>query len=245
MRKAEEEKSERAIIRVVDPCRPLEFDMTRPLEVEVGCGKGRFLTARAAAHPEIEFLGIERMLGRVRSFAGKCARLGIENAHVLRLEALYTFHYLLPAHGLRRVYVFFPDPWPKKRHHSHRLFGPLFLNALWKRLECGGRIEFATDHEEYFGAVCECFAADARFREVEAMARPKEVWTEFEAGFREKGLPIYSAAWEALEGDDAPLEPLTIPPEAEPREGIVRRVTNDFEENGNENKNDKEGKTEE
>lgn len=247
MRKAEEELNERAIIRVVNPCRPLEFDLARPLEVEVGCGKGRFLTARAAAHPEIEFLGIERMLGRVRSFAGKCARLGIENAHVLRLEALYTFHYLLPVHGLRRVYVFFPDPWPKKRHHSHRLFGPLFLNALWKRLEKGGRIEFATDHAEYFGAVCECFAADARFRKVEAMARPKEVWTEFETGFREKGLPIYSAAWEALDGDDAPLEPLTIPPEAEPREGIVRRVTNDFEENEteNENKNDKEGKTEE
>ena len=245
MRKAEEELNERAIIRVVNPCRPLEFDLARPLEVEVGCGKGRFLTARAAAHPEIEFLGIERMLGRVRSFAGKCARLGIENAHVLRLEALYTFHYLLPVHGLRRVYVFFPDPWPKKRHHSHRLFGPLFLNALWKRLEKGGRIEFATDHAEYFGAVCECFAADARFRKVEAMARPKEVWTEFETGFREKGLPIYSAAWEALDGDDAPLEPLTIPPEAEPREGIVRRVTNDFEENETKNENNNEGKTEE
>ncbi len=245
MRKAEEELNERAIIRVVDPCRPLEFDWTRPLEVEVGCGKGRFLTARAAAHPEIEFLGIERMLGRVRSFAAKCARLGIENAHVLRLEALYTFHYLLPAHRLRRVYVFFPDPWPKKRHHSHRLFGPLFLNALWKRLEKGGRIEFATDHAEYFGAVCECFAADARFREVEAMPRPKDVWTEFETGFREKGLPIYSAAWEALDGDDAPLEPLTIPPEAEPREGIVRRVTNDFDENEIENENNNEGKIEE
>ena len=225
MRKVEVDSSGQAIIHVADPCRPLEFDSRRPLEVEVGCGKGRFLTARAAAHPECEFLGIERMLGRVRSFDAKCARLKITNAHVLRLEALYTFHYLLPAHRLHRVYVFFPDPWPKKRHHSHRLFGPLFLNALWKRLELGGRIEFATDHAEYFGAVCACFAADERFREVEPMPRPQEVWTEFETGFREKGLPIYSAAWEALEADDAPLAPLTIPPEAEPREGIVRRVS--------------------
>lgn len=210
------------LITVTDPCKPLEIDLGRPLEIEVGCGKGKFLTARAAANPDCDFLGIERMLERVRLFAGKCRRGNITNAKILRLEALYTFHYLLPAHHARRVYVFFPDPWPKKKHHSHRLFGPLFLNALWKRLEIGGRLEFATDHAEYFGAVEECFAADTRFRRVEPMARPPEVWTEFETMFRAQGLPVYSAAWEALPADDAPLEPLRIPPEAEPREGVIR-----------------------
>ena len=215
------------ILRVADITRPLEFDLSRPLEIEVGCGKGKFLTARAKENPDCDFLGIERMLGRVRLFDGKCRRGGIDNAKVLRLEALYTFHYLLPAHHARRVYVFFPDPWPKRKHHSHRLFGPLFLNALWKRLEIGGRIEFATDHAEYFAVVKECFAADARFKEVEPMPRPKEVWTEFETMFREQGLPICSAAWEALEVDDAPLPPLTIPPEMEPREGVARRSTKD------------------
>ena len=215
-----------AILRVADITRPIEFDLSRPLEVEVGCGKGRFLTARAKANPDCDFLGIERMLERVRLFDGKCRRGGIDNAKVLRLEALYTFHYLLPAHHARRVYVFFPDPWPKRKHHSHRLFGPLFLNALWKRLEIGGRIEFATDHAEYFATVRECFAADPRFAEVEPMPRPKEVWTEFETMFREQGLPIHSAAWEALAADDAPLAPLTVPPEMEPREGIARRVGN-------------------
>ena len=216
------------ILRVADITRPLDFDLSRPLEIEVGCGKGKFLTARAKENPDCDFLGIERMLERVRLFDGKCRRGGIDNAKVLRLEALYTFHYLLPAHHARRVYVFFPDPWPKRKHHSHRLFGPLFLNALWKRLEIGGRVEFATDHAEYFAAVKGCFASDARFREVEPMPRPKEVWTEFETMFREQGLPIYSAAWETLEADDAPLAPLTIPPELEPREGIARRVGNNF-----------------
>lgn len=211
------------IIRVTNPCVPLEFDLSRPLEIEVGCGKGRFLTARAKANPDCDFLGIERMLERVRLFDGKCKRGNIQNANVLRLEALYTFHYLLPPHHARRVYVFFPDPWPKKRHHSHRLFGPLFLNALWKRLEIGGKIEFATDHQEYFEVVKECFDGDRRFEEVEPMERTKEVWTEFETMFREQGKPIYSAAWMALEGDDAPLAPLTVSPESEPREGIFRR----------------------
>ena len=220
------------IITVKDPCKPLDIDLTRPLEIEVGCGKGQFLTRRAKENPDCEFLGIERMLERVRLFDGKCRRGKIDNARVLRLEALYTFHYLLPDHHARKVYVFFPDPWPKKKHHSHRLFGPLFLNALWKRLEVGGRLEFATDHREYFEVVCECFDADnqrlgakpsPRFRRVAPMPRPKEVWTEFETMFREQGLPVYSAAWESLPADDSPLAPLTIPPEAEPREGIYRR----------------------
>ena len=211
------------ILKVADITKPLEFDLTRPLEIEVGCGKGKFLTDRAKANPDCDFLGIERMLERVRLFDGKCRRGKIDNAKVLRLEALYTFHYLLPAHHARTVYVFFPDPWPKKKHHSHRLFGPLFLNALWKRLEVGGKLEFATDHKEYFETVKECFAADRRFEEVEPIPRPKEVWTEFETMFREQGLPIYSAAWKSLPADDAPLAPLSIPSEAEPREGIFRR----------------------
>ena len=230
------------ILRVKDITRPIEFDLSRPLEIEVGCGKGRFLTARAMANPDCDFLGIERMLDRVRLFDGKCRRCGIANARVLRLEALYTFHYLLPAHHARTVYVFFPDPWPKRKHRSHRLFGRLFLDALWKRLEVGGKVEFATDHKEYFETVCECFEADAgrelpsapgkpagpRFERVEPMPRPKEVWTEFETMFREQGLPIYSAAWKSLPADDSPLEPLRIPPELEPREGVPRRVSSRF-----------------
>ena len=215
------------VIRIEDPCKPLEFDSARPLEIEIGCGKGRFLAGRAAAHPECDFLGIERMLGRVRLFDGKCRRAGLENVKILRLEALYTLHYLLPAHRARRVYVFFPDPWPKRKHRSHRLFGPLFLDALWKRLEIGGKVEFATDHLEYFETVCECFdqysPEKPKFERTEPMPRPREVWTEFETMFREKGVAVHSAAWKALPGDDAPLEPLKIPPELEPREGVVRR----------------------
>ncbi len=213
-------------IKVADPCKPLEFDLERPLEIEVGCGAGTFLTRRAAANPDCDFLGIERMLGRVRSVIGKCRRAGIRNLRVLRLEALYAFHYLLPAHHARKVFVFFPDPWPKKKHHSHRLFGPRFLDALWKRLEIGGRIEFATDHAEYFQAVREWFAADSRYEPVAPMERPPEVWTEFETEFRSQGLPIHAAAWRTLDAPDAPLPPLTIPPECEPREGVKRRCEN-------------------
>ncbi len=218
------------IIRVKDPCRPLAcpaiYDLSRPLEVEVGCGRGRFLTGRAAKHPGCTFLGVERMLERVHAFDGKTRRLGLANAHVLRLEALYAFHYLLPEHHARAVYVFFPDPWPKRRHRSHRLFGPLFLDALWKRLEVGGRLEFATDHAEYFQAVEACFAGDARFGRVAPMERGPDAWTEFETRFRGQGLPIHAAAWRSRPvADERPLTPLAVAPEDEPREGIVRRAS--------------------
>ena len=217
-----------AIIPVTDPCRPLAcpaiYDLARPLEVEVGCGRGRFLTGRAAKNPACEFLGIERMKERVNVFDGKVRRGKLANAHVVRLEALYTFHYLLPEHHARTVYVFFPDPWPKKRHQSHRLFGPLFLNALWKRLEIGGTLEFATDHEEYFQTVEACFAGDRRFTRVAPLERGPAEWTEFETLFRGQGLPIHAAAWRTLPVEnEQPLAPLAIPPEDEPREGIVRR----------------------
>ncbi|MBR4652132.1 MAG: hypothetical protein IKO72_02120 [Kiritimatiellae bacterium] len=212
------------IIRVTDPCKPLDFPADVPLEVEVGCGKGRFLTGRAALHPDRRFLGIERIPERVRCFDAKCRRLGLANADVMRLEALYTFHYLLPCHGIDTVYVFFPDPWPKRKHHSHRLFGPRFLNALHYRLKTGGRLEFATDHAEYADVVEGCLAADGRFQSVEPMARGPEEWTEFETLFRGQGLPIRSAAWEALaDPGERPLAPLAPAPEDEPREGVARR----------------------
>ena len=217
-----------AIVRVKDPCRPLDcpalYDLSRPLEVEVGCGRGRFLTGRAAKNPGCEFLGVERMKERVNVFASKCRRLGLSNAHVVRPEALYTFHYLLPEHHARAVYVFFPDPWPKRKHHFHRLFGPLFLNALWKRLETGGKLEFATDHEEYFHVVEDCFAGDARFERVPPLERGPDEWTEFETLFRTQGKPIHAAAWRALPvADERPLAPLAVAPEDEPREGVERR----------------------
>lgn len=209
------------LIPVADPTVPLPlddfFDPAKPLELEIGAGNGRFLAARAARRPDVQYLAVERMLGRVRRLDRKAGRLGLDNLRILRLEAFYTFYYLLPPHRLRTVYVFFPDPWPKRRHHSHRLFSPLFLDALWARLETGGEIQIATDHIPYFEEIRTRFAADPRFEPAPAMERDEDEQTDFERLFRRQGLPIGACAYRALAAPEKPLPPLTIPPEMEPR----------------------------
>jgi len=194
------------------------FDPARPLEVEIGCGKGRFLTARAAQNPDIQYLGIERMLSRVTRLDKKATRLKLDNLRILRLEAFYTFYYLLPAHRIRTVYVFFPDPWPKRHHHNRRLFSPFFIDALWTRLEIGGTVQIATDHLDYFSTIRARLTADSRFCEISAMERAPHEQTEFEYIFRNQGLPIGQCAFQSLPAPERPLPPLTIPPEMEPNE---------------------------
>lgn len=210
------------VIPVADLTSPLPldalFDPSRPLEIEVGCGKGRFLTARAAQFPETQFLGIERMLSRVRKLDKKACRQNLGNIRVLRLEAFYTFYYLLPRHRVRTVYVFFPDPWPKRRHSSRRLFSPLFLDALWARLEVGGVVQVATDHPDYYAEIHKRLSADPRFKEVPAMERTAAEQTEFEQIFRGQGLAIGQCAFQSLPGEEAALPPLEIPPEMEPKD---------------------------
>ncbi|MCL1921936.1 MAG: tRNA (guanosine(46)-N7)-methyltransferase TrmB [Kiritimatiellaeota bacterium] len=207
-------------IPVLDPTAPLQLDAlcgAAPLEIEVGCGNGRFLASRAAKHPDTHYIGIERMLGRARKLSRKAERLPARNVHVLRLEAFYTFYYLLPEHRLRAVYAFFPDPWPKRHHHRHRLFAPLFLDALWMRLEPGGTIQVATDHQAYFEEIRKRFQASPRFREIPPMTRTEDERTDFEQRFLAEGLPVGACAFQSLPGVPIRLPPLTLDPDMLPR----------------------------
>lgn len=122
----------------------------RPLEVDLGCGDGSFLMEMAECHPERDFLGVERLLGRVRKVCRKATRRRLENARVLRLESRYVVEWLLPAASVSRLHLLCPDPWPKVRHHRRRLVQVEFLDAVRRVLEPGGEFLFMTDHEEYF-----------------------------------------------------------------------------------------------
>ncbi len=163
------------------------FDQPRPLEVDVGCGKGRFLLARAAQHPETNFLGIDRMLRRIRKIDNRLQREGLTHVRLLRAEAYYACTYLLPPRSVSVFYVFHPDPWPKARHAEHRLFNPAFMDAVSRTLLPGGRIHLSTDHAPYFEEIDALLAADTRFSRVEPFVPEPHERTDFEQYYLEHG----------------------------------------------------------
>lgn len=161
------------------------FKQNLPLELDVGCGKGRFLLARAASHPNTNFLGIDRKLRRIRKIDRKGQRKGLNNLRLLRLDACYAVAHLIPADSVSAMYVFFPDPWPKGRHQRNRLFGPEFLNAASRVLKTDGVLHFATDHLPYFEQVRALMVEDARFEETAPFVPEPSEQTDFELRFIE------------------------------------------------------------
>jgi tRNA (guanine-N7-)-methyltransferase len=141
----------------------LEFDRIfshlAPVEIDLGCGDGAFLAALARENPAHNFLGIERLLGRVRSVCRKVARLELNNARVLRMESTYVVANLLPAGSVTAFHLLFPDPWPKRRHHRRRSFTREFLLAIHRALIPGGLFHVATDHADYFCQIERVIAA--------------------------------------------------------------------------------------
>jgi tRNA (guanine-N(7)-)-methyltransferase len=160
----------------------------RPLEVDIGSGKGRFLAARSGRFPEINFLGIERQLVRVHSSGRRCERAGRENVRLFRMEGYYAISKLMPDAYVSTYYFFFPDPWPKARHYDYRLFNPAFMDALHRTLVDGGCLHVATDHLPYFEEILELLQTDSRFTPIPPFEPDDEERTDFELIFSHKQI---------------------------------------------------------
>jgi tRNA (guanine-N7-)-methyltransferase len=141
---------------------------------EVGCGHGHFLTAYAQAHPGKLFLGIDVIRERIGRANRKRDRAGLANLHFILAEAQLFLEVLPPNAELLAIFVLFPDPWPKHRHHKHRLMQQGFLDAAAARAGQGTRLYFRTDHEPYF------LDAEATIRAHTAWQLVREDWP-FEA----------------------------------------------------------------
>lgn len=167
------------------------LDGSGPWEVELGFGKGRYLLHQALANPAKRYLGIELVSKYYRMLQRRARSHGAENLVVVRGEALYLLAAALPRGFAQAVHVYFPDPWPKARHHKRRLFDPETVDLVLGLLQPGGTLFFATDFIEYGEVVAEILEG---FPGLKVERRP-EPWTDgartnYEAKYIEEGRPI-------------------------------------------------------
>lgn len=128
---------------------PSLFGDQRPLYAEIGFGNGEALASMAARHPEHDYLGIEVHRPGIGRLLQRLAREGLDNVRLLRHDAVEVLAQALPEASLAGLYVLFPDPWPKTRHHKRRLIQPPFLALAARVLAPGGRLHLATDWADY------------------------------------------------------------------------------------------------
>ncbi len=171
------------------------FPKPQPLEVELGSGDGSFLAQYAARHPERNFIGVERLLGRLRKLDRKGRRAGLANLRGVRIESAYFLEYLLPPHCACALHIYFPDPWPKRKHWRHRLINERFPLLAGQALEPGGTVYLRTDDAPYFEQMTAAFAASTGFRPVETPAELAGLLTDFERDFAARGIGTRRAAY--------------------------------------------------
>ena len=171
-------------------------EAARPLELDIGCGDGTFLLRMAAHYPERDFLGIERLGGRIRKICRRALREGLTNVRVIHLESAYTLSWLLPAGCASRVHLLFPDPWPKKRHAFHRFVHPDNLAGIHRVLAPHAPFLFKTDHEDYFTEASEVVDASPLFQRLPWIDHGEFYpVTDFESQWISQGKQIHSARW--------------------------------------------------
>jgi len=157
-----------------------------PLVLEIGSGMGETTVAIARAHPEADFIAIEVHGPGVGSLLNRIASEKLANVRVIRHDAVEVLEHMIPDAALAAIHLFFPDPWPKKRHHKRRLVQPSFVSLMKKKLSVGGIVHLATDWTEYADQIDVLFSQNPFFEKAEAgfVSRPG---TKFEARGRRLG----------------------------------------------------------
>jgi tRNA (guanine-N7-)-methyltransferase len=167
------------------------FDQPQPIEIDIGCGKGAFLLWAAQARPQHNFVGVERQLVRLRKVDKKIQRLGLPNLRLVRIEAGYFVSKLVPNRSVVAYHLYFPDPWPKRRHHPRRLFNATFVGELHRTLTQGGVVNVASDDTDYFTHIRKVMTESKGFATEPPETLPTEARTEFETVFHVLGKKIH------------------------------------------------------
>jgi len=180
---------------------PLDLDRlygrSAPKILEIGFGMGETTAAIAQAHPECDYLGIEVHTPGVGALLKRIAELGLSNVRLIQHDAVEVLQHMIAPQTLDGVHIFFPDPWPKKRHHKRRLIQAPFLALLASRMKPGATLHLATDWEDYARQMLDVLSAEPALKNTAAEFAERPA-TRPETKFESRGLRLGHKVWDLV-----------------------------------------------
>ena len=185
------------------PFAPTPLDLERafgrvaPKVLEIGFGMGETTAAIAAAYPRNDYLGIEVHTPGVGSLLRRADAAGLANLRVIQHDAVEVVERMIPPSSLDGIHLFFPDPWPKKRHHKRRLIQPPFVALLASRLKPGAYLHVATDWQDYAQQILEVLSGEPLLANTAPGYAPRPEWRPL-TKFESRGLKLGHRAWDVV-----------------------------------------------
>lgn len=175
---------------------PRIFQSGRRIEVEIGCGKGKFLIARSQQRPEDFFIGVDRIAKWMKIGQRRGEKRNLQNLRFVKFEIRELLKQI-PPDSIACFHIYFPDPWPKRRHRKRRLVNPSFLAELHARLQPAGFVDLATDDSDYFRQMKESVSqelwesSERLNQRFESEIEEERAKTNYELKYESAGKPLY------------------------------------------------------
>ena len=173
------------------------FGRSAPRILEIGSGMGETTAAIAAAHPANDYLALEVHTPGVGSLLKSIAERSLSNVHIVQHDAVEVLEHMIATETLDGVHIFFPDPWPKKRHHKRRLIQPPFVKLLAARLKPGAYVHVATDWEEYAQQILEVLSSEPSLQNTAQGFAPRPEHRPL-TKFEQRGLKLGHRVWDVV-----------------------------------------------
>ncbi len=173
------------------------FGRSAPKFLEIGFGMGETTAVIAQAHPQNDYLAIDVHTPGVGSLLKQIEESGLSNLRIIQHDAVEVLQRMLPPECLDGAHIFFPDPWPKARHHKRRLIQPQFIALLSERLKHGGYVHVATDWEEYAQQILQVLSNELQLANTAADYAPCPAYRP-STKFEQRGLKLGHGVWDLV-----------------------------------------------
>jgi tRNA (guanine-N7-)-methyltransferase len=173
------------------------FGRSAPRFLEIGFGMGETTAQIAARCPENDYLAIEVHTPGVGSLLKQIQERGLGNVRVIQHDAVEVLTHMIAPRSFDGVHIFFPDPWPKKRHHKRRLIQPAFVSLLAQRMKTGAYVHVATDWQDYAEQILAVLSAEPRLRNAAPGYAPRPDYRPL-TKFESRGLKLGHAVWDIV-----------------------------------------------